>query len=98
MGSYLDRIREFYDTAPTESTYFGRFYRSLLAKYYRHLIPAQASILEIGCGSGELLACLPNRDITGVDLSEAQIAAARKRVPHEVFITSPAEALIGGER
>jgi len=93
MGSYLDRIRDFYETAPTESTRFGRFYRSLLGRYYRHLIPPQANILEIGCGSGELLALLPNRDVTGVDLSAKQIAAAERRVPHGVFITSAAETL-----
>jgi SAM-dependent methyltransferase len=93
MGSYLDRIRDFYDTAPTESTRFGRFYRSLLGRYYRHLIPPQANILEIGCGSGELLAQLPNRDVTGVDLSAKQISAAERRVPHGVFITSAAETL-----
>jgi SAM-dependent methyltransferase len=91
IGSYLDRIRDFYDSAPTESTWFGRYYRSLLARYYRHLIPQQASILEIGCGSGELLARLPNRDVTGVDLSARQIDAARRRVPHGTFVTSAAE-------
>src|SRR5213593_1912670 len=93
MGSYLDHIRQFYDTAPTESTWFGRFYRSLLARYYCHLIPPQASILEVGCGSGELLERLPNRDVTGVDLSERQIAAARKRVVHGTFVVSAAETL-----
>ena len=59
-GPYIERIRNFYDAAPTESTWFGRFYRTLLAKYYRYLIPGDASILEIGCGSGELLSLLPN--------------------------------------
>jgi SAM-dependent methyltransferase len=93
MGSHLDRIRQFYDAASTESTWFGRFYRSLLARYYRHLIPADASILEVGCGSGDLLARLPNRDITGVDLSARQIAAARKRLPHGTFVESAAETL-----
>jgi SAM-dependent methyltransferase len=86
MGSYLDRIRDFYDKAPTESTWFGRFYRSLLARYYRQLIPATASILEIGCGSGELIAHLPNRDVAGVDLSSRQIAAATQRAPHGTFV------------
>ena len=93
VGSYLDRIREFYDKAPTEPTWFGRFYRSLLARYYRQLIPPKASILEIGCGSGELLARLPNRDVAGVDLSDRQIAATRQRLPHGTFIASAAEIL-----
>src|SRR5947207_1254078 len=94
MGPHLDRIREFYDRAPTESTWFGSFYRFLLARYYRHLIPPQASILEIGCGSGELLGQLPNRDVAGVDVSATQIAGARKRLPHATFVTSAAEMLV----
>jgi len=93
MGSCLDRIRQFYDAAPTESTWFGRFYRSLLARYYRHLVPPHASILEIGCGSAELLALLPNRDVAGVDVSPKQIAAARKRLAHGTFVTAAAETL-----
>jgi len=93
MGSYLDRIRDFYDTAETETTWFGRFYRSLLARYYCLFIPAEASILEIGCSSGDLLSRLPNRDVTGVDVSQKQIAAARKRVPHGIFVASAAETL-----
>jgi ubiquinone/menaquinone biosynthesis C-methylase UbiE len=93
MSLYLDRIREFYDAAQTETTWFGRFYRSLLAKYYCQFIPPNASILEIGCGSGDLLSRLPNRDVTGVDLSNKQIAAARQRIPHGVFITAAAETL-----
>ena len=96
MGSYLDRIREFYDKAPTESTWFGSFYHSLLANHYRHLIPTQAVILEIGCGSGDLLSRLPNRDVTGVDLSPVQIAAARNRLPNGTFIASAAEVLVRG--
>jgi ubiquinone/menaquinone biosynthesis C-methylase UbiE len=90
-GPYIERVRNFYDAAPTESTWFGRFYRTLLAKYYRSLIPADASILEIGCGSGELLSLLPNRNITGIDVSSRQIAAARRRLPYGHFVESAAE-------
>src|SRR5262245_4523815 len=90
-GPYIEKIRTFYDAAPTESTWFGRFYRKLLAKYYRYLIPTDASILEIGCGSGELLSLLPNPDITGIDVSGRQIAAARRRLPHGHFVESAAE-------
>ena len=65
----LDKLRAFYDAAPTETTAGGRFYRKLLAGYYRALIPAGASVLEIGCGAGNLLELLPNRDVVGIDLS-----------------------------
>jgi SAM-dependent methyltransferase len=69
VEAHLKRVREFFDAAPTESSWFGGLYRELVASYYRFLIPPGASILEVGCGAGELLAQLPNRDVSGVDLS-----------------------------
>jgi len=93
IQKHLDRLRNFYDSAPTETTWAGRFYRKLLAHYYKHLIPANASILEIGCGSGELLALLPNRDVVGIDISSNQIQAAKKRLPYGQFYVACAEML-----
>ena len=55
-------------------------YRKLLAHYYNLLIPAEASVLEIGCGSGELLAQLRAARKVGIDLSPVQIAAAQARL------------------
>src|SRR3954467_14385796 len=75
------RVREFYDAAPTENAGGARAYRALLARYYNLLIPPGASVLEIGCGSGELLSRLRASRKVGVDLSPRQIDAARSRVP-----------------
>lgn len=77
---HLSKVREFFDTAPAPNS-GGRYYRALLARYYNLLIPAGASVLEIGCGSGELLARLNARRKVGVDLSARQIELARTRVP-----------------
>ncbi|MFA5258193.1 MAG: class I SAM-dependent methyltransferase, partial [Opitutales bacterium] len=90
---YLGRVRDFYNVHTKRTGVFGRGYRSLLARYYRHLIPADASVLEIGCGRGGLLELLPNRDVAGIDLSEVRIAEARKRVPHGSFHVMAGEEL-----
>jgi SAM-dependent methyltransferase len=90
---HLARIKSFYDNAPVESGWFGRQYRKLLADYYKLLIPAQSSVIEIGCGSGELLARLPNRDVTGIDVSGRQIERAHQRIPHGTFFVQDAETL-----
>ena len=95
---HLDRIREFYDAAPTASGRLARHYRALLAHYYNLLIPANASVLEIGCGSGELLARLRAGRKVGVDLSPRQIEAARARVPEAEFHVQAGETLALGER
>ena len=90
---HLEEMERFYEGAPIEPNFFGRFYRKLLANYYRHFIPADASILEVGCGNGELLSFLPNADVTGVDVSPRQVAAARQRVPRGTFHVQSGELL-----
>lgn len=54
------------------------FHRQLLA-HFRHQIPEGDSVLELGCGAGDLLAGLkPGRGL-GVDFSAAMIEKARAR-------------------
>ena len=91
--SHLEKIRAFYDAAPTTPNYFSRGYHRLLAHYYNLLIPADASVLEIGCGSGELLAGLHATRKTGIDLSAVQLKAAAARVPGAVFHVQSGEFL-----
>ena len=90
---HLEKIRNFYDQAPTAPNAAARYYRELLARYYNLLIPASASVLEIGCGSGELLARLRARRKVGVDLSSAQITAAQARLPEAEFHVQAGEEL-----
>ncbi len=90
---HLDKIRTFYDAAPVEANGTARHYRAQLAHYYNLLIPANASVLEIGCGSGELLARLNAARKTGIDLSATQIAAARTRLPEAEFHVQAGESL-----
>ena len=82
-----------YEDGPLELSWAARHYRATLGKYYRHLVPADASVLEIGCGAGDLLALLPNRDITGVDLAAQPLVKARARLPHGVFVQQAGEKL-----
>lgn len=64
---------------------FGRWsgirrgYQQRLAEIYRFLIPPGSRVLEIGCGSGDLLAALsPSRGL-GIDISPGMIQLARSR-------------------
>ena len=90
---HLDKMRAYYEAAPVELNWAARSYRRLLAHYYNLLIPAEASVLEIGCGSGELLARLRAARKVGVDLSPVQIAAARARLPTAEFHVQAGESL-----
>ena len=73
---HLEKVRDFYEAAPTELRWGARGYRKLLAHYYNLIVPAESSVLEVGCGSGELLAQIKAARKTGIDLSARQIAAA----------------------
>jgi len=90
---HLERVRAFYDAAPTKPQAGARAYRSMLGHYYNLLIPPEASVLEIGCGSGELLAQIRCGRKTGIDLSRAQIEAARSRIPEGRFFVQAGELL-----
>lgn len=90
---HLERIRAFYEEQSSLPYSGGTGYRKLLARYYGFSIPADASILEIGCGNGELLSLLPNRDVVGIDLAEKPLEEARKRVPHGTFYCQAGEFL-----
>jgi SAM-dependent methyltransferase len=92
-AEHLARIRSFYDEAETQCRPAARAYRALLAHHYNLLIPPEASVLEIGCGSGELLSRLRATRRTGIDLSERQIAAARQRLPEAQFHVQAGETL-----
>ena len=83
----------FYDAAPTEPQAGARAYRALLAHYYDLLIPPDSSVLEIGCGSGELLGRIRARRKVGIDLAPKQIEAARARVPDAEFHAQAGELL-----
>lgn len=94
LDRHLQAIRQFYDAAPLEPTKAALSYRRFLADYYSNFIPADASILEVGCGGGHLLELLPNRDVVGIDVSPVQIKNARDRVPHGSFYVMAGEELM----
>src|SRR5947199_312394 len=97
-AAHLASVAAFYESAPVDSRWGARSYRKVLAHYYNLLIPPDAHVLEIGCGSGELLAQLRAAKKTGIDLSAQQIAVARQRVPGATFQVQAGETLDLNER
>jgi SAM-dependent methyltransferase len=68
----------------------GRYYHQRLFVIFRHNIPAGSSILELGCGRGDLLGSLkPSRGV-GIDFSEEFVRKARENHPHCTFIHADA--------
>jgi SAM-dependent methyltransferase len=61
------------------------------------LVPADASVLEAGCGDGGLLAALPNAVRHGLDYLPEVVAAARARHPEISFEVADVVAGPGAE-
>jgi SAM-dependent methyltransferase len=64
-----------------------------LQRYYRFLIPPGLRVLELGCGHGELLACLKPSFGVGVDFSGEMIRVASKKHPGLKFIQADAHEI-----
>lgn len=88
--SHRKDVAGFYAHVPTPRL-LSATYTSLLAKRYNFLIHPSFSVLEIGCGCGDLLAALNAAEKTGIDLSENQIKAAREKYPELELIVGYGE-------
>jgi SAM-dependent methyltransferase len=97
-ADHLELVRAWYDGNPGKLNWASVGYRKLVAHYYGLLIPADASVLEIGCGTGELLKRIKAKRRVGIDLSEKQIEAAKENCPDCEFHVQAAEELDLGER
>ncbi|HXT98536.1 MAG TPA: glycosyltransferase [Polyangia bacterium] len=79
--------REYYRHAAEAPRHPGArdfLHRDLTAALAR-LIPADASVLELGCGEGDLLAALPNERRQGIDYLPEVVARAQARHPDVIF-------------
>ena len=90
---HFDEIADGYDAWKEKSSY----YYALLAGIFREIVPPGAAVLEIGCGTGTLLASLAPRRGVGVDFSARMVAIAAAKFPELTFIAADAERLDLGE-
>ena len=89
-----ERIRDHYDgLAPSRDIWYRRskYYHDYVERSLRSLIPAGSTVLELGCGTGNLLAALqPSRGL-GLDISPEMLRVARRNHPHLEFEVGDAE-------
>lgn len=79
-------------TRPAE-TFFSREYHRRLQEIYQHLVSPGLSVLELGCGRGDLLAALSPARGVGVDFSPAMLEIARQKHPQLTFLQADAHEL-----
>ena len=86
--AHWNSLADLYDHAGLKSGYHKR-----LEEIYRTIIPRGSSILEIGCGKGDLLAALDPAHGVGVDFSHVMLARAAVDHPGLTYIHADAHEL-----
>ncbi len=89
----LNHIDYFNSFAPHRTKYrkSKSYYWNSITKYFNYFCHEESSILEIGCGTGELIHQISGSRKIGIDFSEAMIEEARKQFPNEDFRVMEAE-------
>ena len=90
-----DSIQYFNSIADTRLKWKKRnsFYHKYLEFYYSYIIPQNSSVLEIGCGTGELLHAVKPSIGVGIDFSERMLDIAKNQFPNLQFIHGDMEEL-----
>jgi SAM-dependent methyltransferase len=72
----------------------NRYYHKAIEKLIEFLITPHASVLEIGCATGDLLHAVKPSIGVGVDISPAMIKCAQQKYPQHSFYPLDAEELV----
>ena len=94
MSARKRDIRRLADaSAPERRKWLARaaFFHEEDLRYLKFLIPEGARMLELGCGTGDLLAALKPSFGVGVDFSAGMIAQARQAHPGLTFLVGDIE-------
>lgn len=99
---FTARRRTHWDAVARDMDKYGgaipSYYRKFVGRIYRFLVPPGRKVLELGCGTGDLLASLePSRGL-GVDFSPEMTALARKKHPGLEFLEQDVHDLDPGEK
>ncbi|MDR2764470.1 MAG: glycosyltransferase [Tannerella sp.] len=91
-----EEIYSFYRNTAQEREKWNRrnsFYHQLLEQYCSFIIPEGKRVIEIGCGSGNLLNAVKPAFGTGIDFVPEVIETARRKYPHLHFVVDDVEEL-----
>lgn len=86
---HFDHIAKLYDKYKEKNWY----YYDHLKRFIDENVPKWKKVVEIGCGTGELLNHTRPSYGLGIDISERMIEKARSKFPHLEFITKEIEGI-----
>jgi len=86
----------FFENIASERDYWkkkNRYYWADIEKLIAFLVPEHASVLEVGCGTGDLLDAIKAKKKVGVDFCRNMIDMAQKKYPDITFYVMEAESM-----
>ena len=89
-------IKDYFDSIAPKRKQWKRkrkYYNQSLEKYFSFIIPEGSSVLEIGCGTGELLNAVKPSYGVGIDFSAEMIKIAKESFPDYTFMVDDIEKL-----
>ncbi len=89
MRKHFDNISSQYDMWKRKNDY----YYSQLKRLFSSIIPPGKKVLEIGCGTGDVLNSVSPKEGLGVDISPKMVKIAKTKYPQLSFKVSEAEQL-----
>jgi ubiquinone/menaquinone biosynthesis C-methylase UbiE len=102
MEEYLHDWELFFDQYAAEIDYWhdrNAGYHKAVTSLVRFCVPAEARVLEVGSGNGDLLAALNPSYGVGIDISSEMVHLAAQKYPHLRFEHMPSERLeLPGEK
>jgi len=87
-------MREYFDSIAESRPKWrkrNRYYNALLEKYFKFIVPAGSKVLEVGCGTGELLNAVQPAKGVGIDYSDKTVKIASVNFKDLTFYIQDAE-------
>ncbi len=96
MQLYNSEIKQYWDDFAHKWVKYRKkraYYWNSISKYCNYFIHPESNILEIGCGSGDLLNTIKGKSKTGIDFSPNMIDIAKQQFPDIQFHEMAAEEI-----
>ncbi|MDP1774197.1 MAG: bifunctional class I SAM-dependent methyltransferase/glycosyltransferase family 2 protein [Methylobacter sp.] len=98
-AAYQQKRKSFWTEVVSRSAKsWGSYYKNRLHITYRNLVPEGATVLEVGCARGDLLATLKPSQGVGIDFCPEVLTIARAAHPQFEFVLADAHDLDLGDR
>jgi ubiquinone/menaquinone biosynthesis C-methylase UbiE len=89
-------IKEYFDQTAHKRLSWNkrnRFYHQALEQYFSFIIPEGSCVLELGCGTGDLLAAVKPGLGVGIDFSQELLSIASLNHSNLIFVNSDVEEI-----